>query len=245
MGKCNKTNVKVDLLMRTQEQIDSVKQGQGDPFLMETVVTQQEIDCILEFYFSSNDVIEKNTGPKVLRIEEDNPILAPIIKRIKKEVGDFDVRYAHVFDVTAPHMIHNDDVNEYPDCYKAFTMPLKIYSNTDDISLVVFDQYYYGGAVKFVNGADTTGWQAYYNQYLTDYNDVEGTNNQGIDSAFRKKYLTHLEDSWIEGLSIKEAMPWKVGRILCFDSLALHCSTDFRNVGVSRKIGLSIFTLRK
>jgi len=231
--------------MRTQEQINRVKKGESEPFLMETVVSQQEIDSILEFYFNSNNVIEKNTGPKVLKIEEDNPVLAPIIQRIKNEVGEFDIRYAHVFDVTAPHMIHNDDVDEYPDSYKAFTMPLKIYGDTDDISLVVFDQYYYGGAVKFVNGADTAGWQAYYNQYLTDYSNVEGTNNQGIDNNFRKKYLTHLEDSWIEGLSIRKALPWKIGGILCFDSLALHCSTDFRNVGVKQKIGLSIFTLRK
>lgn len=231
--------------MRTQEQIARVKQGEGDPFLMTTTVTQQEIDNILEFYFNSNDVIEKNTGPKVLKIEEDNPVLAPIIKRIKNEVGDFDIRYAHVFDVTAPHMIHNDDVDEYPDSYKAFTMPLKIYGNTADISLVVFDQYYYGGAVKFVNGENTENWQAYYNQYLTNYDNVEGTNNKGIDTVFRKKYLTHLEDSWIKGLSVKQALPWKIGGILCFDSLALHCSTDFRNVGVERKIGLSIFTLRK
>tara|TARA_R110000868_G_scaffold161850_3_gene392756 strand:- start:12072 stop:12770 length:699 start_codon:yes stop_codon:yes gene_type:complete len=231
--------------MRTQEQINRVKQSEGNPFLMETQVTQQEIDNILAFYFNSNDVIEKNTGPKVLRLDEGNPILSPIIQRIKNEVGEFDVRYAHIFDVTAPHMIHNDDVNEYPDSYKAFTMPLKIYGNTDDISLVVFDQYYYGGPVKFVNGANTQGWTAYYNQYLTDYNDVEGINNQGINIDFRKKYLTHLEDSWIEGLSIKQALPWKIGGILCFDSLALHCSTDFRNVGVKRKIGLSIFTLRK
>ena len=229
--------------MRTQEQIARVKQGEGDPFLMTTTVSRQEIDNILEFYFNSNDVIEKNTGPKVLKIEEDNPVLAPIIKRIKNEVGDFNIRYAHVFDVTAPHMIHNDDVDEYPDSYKAFTMPLKIYGNTDDISLVVFDQYYYGGAVKFVNGENTDGWQAYYNQYLTNYDNVEGTNNRGIDIAFRKKYLTHLKDSWIEGLSVNQVLPWKIGEILCFDSLALHCSTDFRNVGVKRKIGLSIFTL--
>lgn len=231
--------------MRTQQQIDKVKEGQGDPFLMETVVSKQEINSILDFYFNSNNVIKKNTGPKVLQLKENNQILAPIIQRIKIEVGDFDIRYAHVFDVTAPHMIHNDDINEYPDSYKAFTIPLKIYGDTDDISLVVFDQYYYGGAVKFVNGEDTTGWQTYYNQYLTDYSNVEGINNRSVDINFRKKYLTHLKDSWIEGLSIRKKLSWKVGGILCFDSLALHCSTDFRNVGVSRKIGLSIFTLKK
>ena len=231
--------------MRTREQIDIIKQTESDPFSIPSAISTTEINKLLNFYFSSNNVIQKNTGPKVLKIEEHNPLLTPVIDRLKNITGDFDIRYAHFFDVTMPHMIHNDDLCEYPESAKAFTIPLKIYSNNSDVKLVVFDQHYYGGPVKFVNGANTKDWNVYYNTFLTDYANVDGVNNKGIDTEFKNKYLTHLNDSWLQGLSINAALPWKVRDILCFDSLALHCSTDFRNVGIERKIGLSIFTLRK
>jgi len=230
--------------MRSKKQIDYLKKSHSDATILKYNLSHKLITQLLDFYFSSNSTIVKNTGPKILKIEESNSLLLPIIKSIKKEIGEFRIRYAHIFDVSFPHIIHNDDTNEYPSSYKAFTIPLKIYGQSNDISLVVFDQYYYGGAVKFVQGDHIDKeTKIYYNQYLTNYNDVEGLNSKGIDDKIKKKYLSHLQNSWLEGLSINKMLPWKVGSILCFDSLALHCSTDFRNVNVQRKIGLSIFTL--
>lgn len=244
MGKCYKTNVKVKLLlMRTQEQIDKIKKKQSGPVSFKNLLSEVDISNLLDYYFSNSDqVIKKSTGPTVLKISPDEAVLNRVLKKIENIVGNFDVRYAHFFDVTGPHIIHNDDTFEYPNCYKAFTIPLKIYGNSTDINLAVFDQYYYGGPAKFVNGEDTSGWNVHYNTFLTDYNSVEGINNKGIDAELQQKYLTHLRPSWLEGLSINAMLPWTIGNVLCFDSLALHCSTDFNAVGVERKIGLSVFT---
>ena len=66
-----------------------------------------------------------------------------------------------------------------------------------------------------------------------------------IKNTFKAEYLSHLKDKWTEGLSVNTTLDWAIGSVLCFDSLALHCSTDFTNKGIERKIGLSIFTICK
>ena len=230
--------------MRTLEQIEKIKKKESGPVSFENFLSTSDISNLLEYYFlHEDDVVKKSTGPSILKIMPSEPVLESIIKKIQDVLGPFDVRYAHFFDVTGPHIIHNDDTFEYPNCYKALTIPLKIYGNSTDINLAVFDQHYYGGPAKFVNGEDASKWNVHYNTFLTDYSAVEGTNDKGIDSDIYEKYLTHLSPSWLEGLSIKKLLPWTIGNVLCFDSLALHSSTDFNAIGVERKIGLSIFTV--
>lgn len=227
--------------MRTQQQIDKIKQGQGDPFSISNI----PIDGLLDYYFANqHDVLQKSTGPRVLKVNPMHDTFYPLLSKLQSTIDPCKVRYMHYFDVTDPHILHNDDEFEYPDCYKAFTIPLKIYGNSDDIQLVIFDQYYYGGPAKFVNGSDMSDYPVHYNKFLTDYKDVENCTNESIDADLKNKYLTHLQDSWLQGLSIANMLSWRVGNALCFDSLALHCSSDFKSKGIERKIGLSIFTTK-
>jgi len=229
------------LLMRTQQQIEKIKKGQGDPYSINNVV---DVESLYNYYvFNEGNVVQKNTGPKILKVDPTEDLFDSLIKSLKKQVGDFDVRYMHYFDVTDPHIIHNDDEFEYPDCYKAFTIPLRIYGSSDDVKLIVFDQYYYGGPAKFVNGSDMSDYPVHYNKFLTDYNDIEQQSNVELNDA-ELEHLTHLQPSWLKGLSINKILPWSIGKALCFDSLALHCSSDFKSKGITRKIGLSIFTTR-
>jgi len=227
--------------MRTQQQIEKIKKGQGDPYSINNVV---DVESLYNYYvFNEGNVVQKNTGPKILKVDPTEDLFDSLIKSLKKQVGDFDVRYMHYFDVTDPHIIHNDDEFEYPDCYKAFTIPLRIYGSSDDVKLIVFDQYYYGGPAKFVNGSDMSDYPVHYNKFLTDYNDIEQQSNVELNDA-ELEHLTHLQPSWLKGLSINKILPWSIGKALCFDSLALHCSSDFKSKGITRKIGLSIFTTR-
>jgi len=227
--------------MRTLEQISHVKQGQGDPYSIRGIV---DVTRLYKYYILNEDRVEqKNTGPKVLNVDPTEEVFQPLIASLKEEVGEFNIRCMHYFDVTNPHIIHNDDEFEYPNCYKAFTIPLRIYGTSNDVKLVVFDQYYYGGPAKFVNGSDMSKYPVYYNKFLTEYNAVEEKSTAGLNDI-ELSYLTHLQSNWVNGLSINKMLPWTVGEALCFDSLALHCSSDFKNTGIERKIGVSIFTTK-
>ena len=123
-------------------------------------------------------------------------------------------------------------------------MLLKIFGSSNNVKLILFDQYFYHGPAKFFNG-ETKKREVFYNESITNYKNVSYTNNKGIDKNIRKEYLTHCDKKWLKGLSINTVLDWTIGNILCFDSLQLHCSSDFTTQGVFKKIGLSVFTVKE
>jgi len=232
--------------MRSRQQITKLKKAQSPPVSITDISI--EVDKYLNFYYENkNHWVIKNTGPTFLQIEKvdkNNELLQPIVNKLKDRFGSFKIRTSHIFDVTSPHVIHNDDTPEYPNSYKAFTIPLKIYGKSNDLKLVLFDQYYYHGPAKFFNGDIPNKHAVYYNKPLCNYKYVSYKSNLKISDEIYKKYLTHCKKEWLDKLSINTLLDWKLGNILCFDSLQLHCSSNFRNNNVSQKIGLSIFTVK-
>lgn len=228
--------------MRTAEQIQSIKNTKSDPVQHWDMMSSDQLDKLLEFYNTSDNIEQKSTGPKVLHVYEGDGVIDDILGRLRVMYGNFSLRSAHYFDVEKPHIIHNDDDFDYPQCYKAFVIPLYVEGNhCDKAKFFVFDQTYYGGPAKFVNGEDTTGKPVHYNTFLTDYKDIQDTAMCGIEDI-HSQYLTHLKPNWLEGLSVNRYFPWHIGSIISFDSLNLHCASNFNAAGITRKIGLSIFT---
>ena len=226
--------------MRDSKNIQLLKKTHGAPFAVKGIVDSGKL---LNYYFNNeSDVIQKNTGPKVLKIEKDHLLLRPILESMQEKLLSFEVRYAHFFDVTDPHIIHKDDEFEFPHSYKAFTIPLNIYGESDNIKLITFDQYYYGGPAKFFYGEKSIE-NVYYNTPITSYEDVQECSDAGIEQNIKDEYLGHLSDSWLQGLTVNKMLDWTIGDILCFDSLSLHCSSNFKSKKIDRKIGLSIFTV--
>jgi hypothetical protein len=66
-----------------------------------------------------------------------------------------------------------------------------------------------------------------------------------IDESTRCTYLTHLKYKWLEGLTLWGTIKWKPGTAIIFDSVRLHCASDFRKLGIKSKLGISIFTRKK
>lgn len=226
--------------MRTLDQINEIQEYETPPEVLQGVVSKEQIKFLLDYYNKSDNIIEKNTGPKVLYVKEGNGIIDDIVFDLRIKYGDFTIRSAHFFDVNKPHIIHNDDEKEFPLVYKAFTIPLWCEGNDKDIGLVMYDQFYYHGPAKFVNG-ETQDAPIHYNEFVREYSNVHYTS---MDKIKNKTSLSHLRESWLTGLSVHSIMPWTIGNILSFESLRLHSSTDFVSKGIPRKIGLSIFTVK-
>mgnify|MGYP001200084697 CR=1 FL=1 len=230
--------------MRTKNQILKIKKTHSSPFVIKDILIDPKE--YLNYYFDNQHKhVKKNTGPIVLKIEKNNKLLQYLTQNLQNKIGSFTVRYAHIFDVTIPHIIHVDDTYEYLDCYKAFTIPLKLYGNSDDVKLVIFDQYYYHGPAKFYNGDNISTRKVYYNKSVNNYKYVSFKSKQSICENIYKKHLTHCKKSWLNNLSIDTLLDWKIGNILCFDSLQLHCSSNFLLQNITRKIALSIFTVKE
>lgn len=226
--------------MRTDEQINNLKEYQSPPVQFVDILDKHTIQKLIDFH-NTNEKIEKNTGPIISYVKEGQGIIDDILYILRIKFGDFKVRAAHYFDVSKPHIIHNDDGFTLPNSYKAFTIPLEVRAKTNKAKLVFFDQYYYDGPSKFVNKDNITDAPVYYNQFVTSYERVLETNNKVLEPEHRK-LLSHLKDEWLEGLSVQKYFPWTIGSIIAFDSLQLHCSSNFLDTGATSKLGLSIFT---
>lgn len=227
--------------MRTAEQIEKLKKTHSDPVQLHGVVSADLVESLLGYYHT-HQKIQKNTGPKVLHIKEEQGLIDELLVTLRKQFGNFKIRSAHFFETTVPHVLHIDDGKELTDVYKAFTVPLYVQgSSCDNAKLIMYDQYYYGGPVKFFNG-DEQVEEVYYNTPLFDYSDVDGINNIGIPNIVKERLIPHIKEQWLEGLSINSYFPWTIGSVIAFDSLRIHSASDFRKFGIKMKIGLSIFT---
>lgn len=227
--------------MRTPAQIDLLKKSHSPSEQLLNMLDDTKINFLLDYYHSCTK-IEKNTGPKVVYVNEGENIIDDVLELLRIKFGDFKVRSAHYFEVDTPHILHIDDDFRLPNSYKAFTIPLWVDCNDcNKIKLIMFDQYYYGGPVKFFKG-ETSIDQTYYNVPLYDYSDVENLSTTKLPNAIKHALLSHIKNEWLDGLSINDYFPWTIGSIIAFDSLRIHCSSDFRKAGINKKIGLSIFT---
>jgi hypothetical protein len=230
--------------MRTLEQISQIKSRISNPYAVEDFLTPQDIAHLIVLFEQEQNKIHKNTGPVTMDIGpySDDPVFIKIIDKLRTELGPFEVTAGMFFRTTFPHIIHNDDTFELPNgVYKGITLPLKLTRTIESRELpklCFFDQFYFHGPAKFFNGSADI--PTYYNKQVYEYSQVDGITNELFYDG--NKLFTHLKPQWLEGLSLHSTLEWKPGNALIFDSVRLHCASDFRRLNITSKLGISIFT---
>ena len=229
--------------MRTREQIDIIKSRISDPYAIIDFISNKDINYFIKLFNSHNiksNKVYKNTGPITLDILKylEDPIIVKILNKIKEQIGNYEITAGFFFWTNCPHIIHNDDTFELPDgVYKAITIPLQI-EGTGIPKLCFFDQFYFHGPAKFFKGSKDI--PTYYNKQVYDYSDVDGITD--IEFEDNDQLFTHLKPQWLEGLSLHSSIQWNPTTAIVFDSVRLHCASDFRQLGIKSKLGISIFT---
>jgi len=232
--------------MRTAAQIADIEKTFEDPYSIPNFISMKEIDHLISIYKNAggknSPLVYKNTGPVTLDLEpyKQDSVIDTILEKIKKVIGDYEITAAFFFQTDYPHIIHNDDTFELPETvYKGITIPLYLENFTGNYpKLCFFNQFYFYGPAKFFNGSENI--PTYYNKQIYEYSEVDNLSKEKILDV--NGYFTHLKPKWLEGLSFHSALDWIPGNILIFDSVRLHCSSDFRSLGIKSKLGISIFT---
>ena len=229
--------------MRNSEQISQIKSRITDPYSVEDFITQQDITHLISIFYKEKNKIYKNTGPITLNIVPflNDSVFIKIMDKLKIEIGSFKMTAGMFFSTDFPHIVHNDDTFELPDgVYKGITLPLELTRNsgTEFPKLCFFDQCYFHGPAKFFNGSENV--PTYYNKQVYEYSNVDGIVSEPFYD--NDQLFTHLKSEWLQGLSLNSTLTWQPGSALIFDSVRLHCASDFRKHGITRKLGISIFT---
>jgi len=229
--------------MRTIEQISKISKTIEDPVSVRNFLDINQLTQLIEIFNNQRHrYVHKNTGPITLDLNfyRHEPVVIEIFEKLEQFLGNYEITAAFFFRTDYPHIIHNDDTFELPDSvYKAVTLPLFLenFSGTYP-KLCFFDQFYFHGPAKFFKGSKNI--PTYYNQQIYEYDNVTGlTDNILID---KENYFTHLNPQWLEGLSLNSVQDWIPGNAIIFDSVRLHCASDFRNLKIKSKLGISIFT---
>lgn len=229
---------------RPQEDKDFILSNLEETYYIEKFINEDDIKELVDVFESADNKVHKNTGPITSAIKDYNsPALSKIKDKIYALYPDSEIYHGMFFYVERPHIIHNDDNREkWPKIYKAFNLPLK-YDGVEEPYLCFFDQVYLEGPSKFFNGEKDV--KTYYNAIVNDYKDVLGKTDEPFDPIMKEKYLTHLKDQWLQGLSFNSAHNWTPGNAIVFDCCRLHCASDFTKNNTKNKLGISIFTKYK
>lgn len=238
--------------MRTDEKIEKIKSDLIDPYQVSNFINQEEIDYLISLFEKDHkfrspyqEKIFKNTGPVTLDLDQfkNDSIVEKIRKRLFLEIGFFEITSAFFFKTDYPHIIHNDDTFGLPDnVYRGITIPLHLDSQklTSYPKLCFFDQFYFHGPSKFFHADENI--PTYYNKQIYEYSSVDNLTTEKFPNDVYQKYFTHCRKQWFEGLSLHSVIDWIPGSAIIFDSTRLHCASDFRKLGIDKKLGISIFT---
>lgn len=226
--------------MRTEQQKQEIIETFSEPVSIENFISQEEILELINEFNSSKEKIHKNTGPITVNIDFTKQPFVNLLDKIKTIVGNVEITAGFFFYTENPHIIHNDDTYELPRVFKGITIPLEYNGGTRYPYLCFFHQYYLEGPAKFFKGG--IDFPEHYNKHIDDYCDVKNLSDKPIPKVVYDLYIDHLKPEWLEGLSFDRAMPWKPGNVIVFDSVRLHCASNFLKQGIKSKLGISIFT---
>ena len=209
------------------------------PHQIKDFLTEEQITDLIFRHQNNPQTITKNTGPKVTHNLECET-MDIILSKLKEQFNFSGICNTQIFDVKKPHILHNDWGEDDKGRGLAFLMPLR-HNGDRNPGFVLYDQYYKKGAVKLYGGGPGPK-NVYYNTPLLSYEDVEYTTENTFDEVLYNKFLTHINLKWVQGLSVYKIFEWLPTSLIVFHRNNIHSATDFTKLGITEKIGLSVFT---
>ena len=108
-------------------------------------------------------------------------------------------------------------------------------------ALYIFKQRWPYEATNFRYGSKKhVGYR--FNTDTRDYSKVENLEPDNYIDKATADDCDHLNYKHFTGLSVEAKLQWKPGHPLTFPRTALHCSNNWKRLGIKTKLGLSLFT---
>ena len=107
--------------------------------------------------------------------------------------------------------------------------------------LYVFNQAWKNETTMFLKGSPQSKQVTRASTETRDYSIIKDLKENYFDESAIID-CDHLDRENFEGLTVKKKLLWKPGHPFTFPRTLLHCSNNWKRIGIYRKLGLSIFT---
>lgn len=222
----------------------------GDPLVVENFLSPSEIQKLIQIESSKPDSFRQGR-PTAAETEvtghcweqEERELLQP---KLQKLLGPFEVWGGNYFSTSLPYAPHVDTGEGILQAnYKNVVIPMSMFPGNKETHLILFKQRYFGNNTGFYASGESYPKEFTANGELFEYSRVLGYDpSHTIEESLLSSHLAHLNPKNLQGFSIDRILPWRIGSCIIFDSAQIHCSSDFRRQGISRKSALSLFTVR-
>jgi len=158
--------------------------------------------------------------------------------------SDWQCNEGTFFEAFQPYRIHTDTSTTEHN-YQTVVIPLDWeHNNTllDKNVLYIFKQRWHYEATMFRYGSKPTKEGPRHNTDTREYSKVESLEVNNFIDKETSADCNHLNERHFTGLSVEAKMQWSPGKPFTFPRTALHCSNNWHRLGITSKLGLSLFT---
>lgn len=209
-------------------------------------LTEDERLSLISCFESNSDMKEYPGRRFGLELDPAMSIVGDIIDNALGK-GTWEVTGGNFFETDTGYRVHADTGKDGPKkVLQTFVFPLSItpklnvIPNYEKVRLLILNQTWAGDAAFFLRGSPDEPNE--YNIVVKDYKDVGDLGSSGEYDNILLNNCPHLNPSNFLGLTVDKNFQWIPGVPMTFPRNRLHVSSAFPRHGVSKKLGLSIFT---
>jgi hypothetical protein len=204
------------------------KTATGDAILIENLFTDKEIDYILKYL---SNMVQPTDGHKALYkgIHPNHWMYGwfnkHVFDKICQALGRKDLKFtmAQYVNDEKPQVLHSDYYHTHKPGM-AMVVPISVEHDRSCSKLV--------HTIIFNEQDTVVGDMELWDRSEWDRVRCPKDNNA---LQYKDQYLSHIADTDLECLTVKEIMPWRPGSVVCWNEEYLHASDNFKKNNILSK----------
>jgi len=210
---------------------------------VDDVFSKTELEYIVKYMATLRPNFVSQSGNSFTGVDSNHPLYKWFVTHVFKKIQSLDIGkpakllHGSYLDERTPWNIHSDYYNKkIGEPYLAFIIPISVNNDmeqADKSNTIIFNE-----VDRFVSPMD--GSLRRGRPFL--YEGHTHTKKENNATEILSQHLSHIDPVELEHLTVKQILPWKLGRVCYWDEALLHCSDDFVATGNISKQALVIHT---
>jgi hypothetical protein len=210
---------------------------------VDDIFNRNELEYIIKYLSKLKPGFISAGGNEFSGIDKNHVLYSWFIKHIFEKIQATDagkpakILFGSYLHERTPWEVHSDYYHKkLGEPYMAFLIPLSVNNDMEQVDkshTIIFNEI-----DKYVD-LTSEGHRKGRPFLFPGHTETKKKNNA---TEIFEQHLSHINKDDLEYLSVKEVIPWKLGRVLYWSESLLHCSDDFVASGNTSKQAIVIHT---